>query len=173
MMKKIPYPRYSRLYGICDETQDQLETKVTNLITTPLKSPNLVKEVDKLHRIGRTRTDGGKTYQNIVVRLRTHRARYALYKKKKDLKNNIKINSHLTNHRAKTLHQSIDFVKEIEGVYYTFSNIHGDLYVRLTSENPDDEGTDRRNDDHMFNSIEELSKILVEKGLVEEETYDE
>ena len=168
--------QYGRRYNViirnvekpANETQEQLEKKVGNLITTTLKAPNLAKEVDKLHRIGRKRTDAGKTYQNIVVRLRSHRARYALYNKKKDLKNNIKFNSHLTNHRAKTLHESIDFVKDVEGVDYTYSNIHGDLYVRLTSENPDDERTDRRSDDHVFNTIDELTEILLEKGLLEE-----
>ena len=133
-----------------------------------LKCPNLLKDVDKLHRIGRKRTEGRKTFQNIVVRFKSHSARYALYKKKKDLKNNVKMNAHLTNHRAKTLHESIDFVKDVDGVDYTFSNIHGDLYVRLSPENPNDEQNDRRSDDHMFNSIDELTQILLEKGLLDD-----
>ena len=149
------------------ETQEQLEAKVNTMISTTLKSPNLIKDVDKLHRIGRKRTEGRKTFQNIVVRFKSHSSRYALYQKKKDLKNNVKMNAHLTNHRAKTLHESIDFVKDVEGVEYTFSNIHGDLYVRLTPENPSDEQNDRRSDDHLFNSIDELTQILMEKGLLE------
>ena len=38
-------------------------------------------------------------------------------------------NAHLTHHRAKVL--SIELVKDIEGVEFTYSNIHGDLYVWL------------------------------------------
>ena len=145
------------------ETQAHVEEKVNSIISTALKMPTITKDIDKLHRIGRTRTEGGKTFQNIVVRFRSHRSRYALYGKKKDLPNGLKINAHLTHHRAKVLHESIDLVKDIEGVEFTYSNIHGDLYVRLTE--PDE----KNNHKFMFNSIDELNEILMQKGLVEDD----
>lgn len=146
-----------------NETQEQVEAKVNALITTTLKSPHLTKDVDKLHRIGRPKKQGRKTFQNIVVRFRSHRSRYALYNKKKELKDGVKINAHLTTYRAKLLHESIEFTKDIEGVDFTYSNIHGDLYVWFTE--PDENGTQKVK----FDSMDELSEILLQKGLVEEE----
>ena len=142
------------------ESLEQIQEKVNDVVVNQLKSPNLANDIDKFHRIGRARTHGGKTYQNIVVKFRSHKSRYALYKKRKDLKNNIKINAHLTNHRAKVLHTSVDHIKDTAGVEFTFSNTHGDLYVRLTA--PDDEGTV----DFEFNTIDELDQILRDKGLL-------
>ena len=144
-----------------NETQQQIEEKVHGVIATTLGLPNVISDIDKLHRFGKTKKDGRKTLQNVVVRFKSHRSRYAVYEKKKKLPNGYKMNAHLTNHRAKVLYESVDYVKDIEGVEFTFSNIHGDLCVWLTE--PDD----RNNHKFTFNTMDELKQILVQKDLIE------
>ena len=140
------------------ETIEEVEVKVLDIVENSLKSPDLAKDIDKTHRIGRVKTRDGKSYQNIV-RFKTHQSRYKTYQKRKLLTNDVKIGVHLTRHRGSVLHDSIDFVKDINGVEFAYANIHGDLRVRLTDE------YDGR-DDFEFTSIQELKEILVEKELI-------
>ena len=142
-----------------EETIEEVEVKVANIVENSLKSPDLAKDIDKTHRIGRVKTRDGKSYQNIVVRFKTHQSRYKTYQKRKQLVNGVKIGPHLTRHRGSVLHESIDFVKDINGVEFTYANIHGDLRVRLTNE------YDGKND-FQFTSIQELNQMLVEKELL-------
>ena len=46
------------------QVQADVEEKVSSIISTSLKMPNITIDINKLHQIGRTRTEGGK---NIVV----------------------------------------------------------------------------------------------------------
>ena len=142
------------------ETQENVEQKVKDIVGS-LNAGNAVKDIDKTHRIGKIHNhDNNKRYQNIVVRFRSHKSRYAVYAKRKSAKDNVKINPHLTNQRAKTLHESVDLVNEIDGVDFTFSNLHGDLCVRLK---------EPVNNKNVFNfkSIDDLKKLLGEKLNVE------
>ena len=160
--------QYGRRYNVVirnielpkNETNEQVEEKVTKLVEKSLKSPALVRDIDKMHRIGRIKKEKGKNFQNIVVRFRTHRSRYDLYGKRKELKNGIKIGPHLTHRRGKLLADSIDHVKDVRGVEFVFANIHGDLCVRLTDE------YDGKNV-FPFNSMDELNKVLADKDLIE------
>ena len=145
-----------------NESQKQVEETVGKIVEKSLKAPALMRDVDKMHRIGRIKKTQGKNFQNIVVRFRTHRSRYELYGKRKDLKNGIKIGPHLTHHRGKVLHESIEHVQDIPGVEFTFANLHGDLAVKLSEKY---EGKDV----FSFNTIDELNAILLEKGLIEED----
>ena len=144
-----------------NETQKQVEEKVVKIVEKSLKSPALVRDIDKMHRIGRVKKEKGKNVQNIVVRFRTHQSRYELYGKRKELQNGIKMSPHLTYHRGKILHESIEHVENIQGVEYTFANLHGDLAVKLSDKY---EGKDI----FSFNTIDELNNILIDKKLVEE-----
>ena len=145
-----------------NETQEHVEQKVDQIIGS-LNVPNATQDIDKTHRIGRVKIDekNNKKYQNIVVRFRSHRTRYAVYTKRKDLQNNVKLNPHLTQHRGKVLHDSVEFCKEIDGVDYTFANLHGDLCVRLS------EKVNDKNIIKGFNTLDELQNILIEKNLVD------
>ena len=152
-----------------NETQDHVEQKVKQIIGS-LNVPNATEDIDKTHRIGRVKTDEklNKRFQNIVVRFRSHRTRYAVYNKRKDAKNNIKFNPHLTQHRGKLLHESIVFCENIDGVDFTYANLHGDLCVRLS------EKVNDKNVIKSFNTMQELKNYLVEKNLVDpEEESDE
>ena len=135
---------------------------MNNIISKDLKCAAEAKDIDKTHRVGRVRNlNNGKKVQNIVVRFRSHRSRYNVYFKKDQLKNGLKIGPHLTNHRAKLLYDSL-YASEIDGVEFTYANLHGDLCVRLTRVHNEKQV-------HQFTSLEELHQILVDAKLVDEE----
>ena len=96
------------------ETQENVEHKVKEIVGS-LNAGKAVQDIDKTHRIGKVKVhDNNKRYQNIVVRFRSHRSRYAVYAKRKDVKNNIKINPHLTHHRAKVLQGLLRYLDDID-----------------------------------------------------------
>ena len=82
-----------------------------------------------------------------------------MYGGKKKLQNGVKINPDLTPKRSNVLYKSTNLVKDVEGVEFTFANIHGDLCVRLST---------AHNDKHVwkFESIPDLRKILQDRGIV-------
>ena len=72
---------------------------------------------------------------------------------------------HLTNHRAKLLHESL-YASEIEGVEFTYANPHGDICVRLSRAHNEKQV-------HQFTSLEELNQILVDAELIDEDEDEE
>ena len=149
-----------------DETDDRevdqkkIESTVTDIIQNELKLPACVGQIDKLHRVGQKKEHHNKKYQNIVVRFTSHRARYQVYRKRTELKNNVKLNPHLTKKRGKLLHESIELTEKIDAVDFTYANIHGDICARLkTAVN----GTES----FSFQSAEQLLKKLSDLHLVE------
>ena len=128
------------------------------MVEKQLKLPNAANDIDKLHRIGKKKQYEGKTYQNVIVRFRSHRSRYAAYKERQKLKGGVKMSPNLTKHRLQVLHESSQLVNDAGGIDFTFANINGDLCVRLT---------DAHNGRNVFtfSSIENLRTILADKGI--------
>ena len=142
------------------EKPEEIQEMVNNIISKDMKCATEAKDIDKTHRVGRVRTlDNGKKAQNIVVRFRSHKSRYNVYFKKDNLKNGLKIGPHLTNHRGKLLYDS-QFASDIDGVEFTYANLHGDICVRLST-------AFKERQVHQFTSLEELNQILVEADLID------
>ena len=122
--------------------------------------PDLLSSLDKQHRIGKVKIVNGKKLQNIIVRFKSHSARYSVYKVRKKAKN-VKISANLTKRRSQLLTTASNAITNIEKVAFCFSNIHGDLMTRLI---------EPYNGKHVFpfNSLKELSDLLMEMNLIEE-----
>ena len=116
-----------------DDDQEKIEIHVKDIIQKELKLPACAGEIDKLHRVGQKKEYQNKKFQNIVVRFKSHRSRYQVYRQRAELKNNVKINPHLTKKRGKLLHESIEIADKIGAVNFVYANIHGDICVRLTA----------------------------------------
>lgn len=142
------------------EPPNQADDKklVHELIRKDLKLPNAVAEIDKLHRLGRKRTNGGKTTQDIIVKFKTHSARYDVYDKRKESKN-LKIRPNLSKYRSDLLYRASKMVEQSDPVHFVFANAHGDIKLRL-KEKPD--GNEQYHD---FSSISELKTILNDLGI--------
>ena len=120
----------------------------------------MVNSIDKLHRTGEVREKNGKRMQDVIIRFKTHHARYTVYRQRKHAKNT-KIHANLTKRRGKLLFDASNAIRGIDKVNFCFSNIHGDLNVRLE---------ESYNGKHVysFNSLSELSELLIQAGLVQQ-----
>ena len=141
------------------EDETVIEKTVKEIVANQLNLPEAADEIDKVHRVGKKKDHQGKKFQNVIVRFKSHRSRYSVYRNRKQLQNGVKMNPNLTKKRGDVLYESSELVKDVAGIDFTFANIHGDLCVRLTA---------ARNGDHVFtfHSIAELRKILEESDIV-------
>ena len=114
------------------ETQEELINKVHETLKD-LSIPNVIPEIDKLHRVGKTRERNGKQTQDIIVRFRTHTARYQVYDNRKRT-TNVKIRPNLTKKRDKLRYEATELVKDNDKVHFIFSDAHGDIKVRLNNQ---------------------------------------
>ena len=135
-----------------NETQQAVEGIVKNVLEKELKLPDAVKDIDKLHRVGRVRQKGGKTTQDIIVRFKTHCTRYTVYKQRKKAKH-VKIVPNLMKRRGKLLYDASTLVEKIEGVDFVFGNTHGDLNVFLSEPYEDKQI-------YNFSSLDDLKNLL-------------
>ena len=75
----------------CSDTErdnpGELHEKVSQFLTNDLKLPHAPKDIDKLHRTGKPKIYNGTKQQNIIVRFKTHAARYSVYRKRDEAKN--------------------------------------------------------------------------------------
>ena len=140
-----------------NETNDQLTEKVSTLIKDELNLPSAVKDIDKLHRIGPVKEKNGKKHQNVIIRFRSHKTRYNVFREKKKLKH-VKISANLTKKRGKLLHEAIEFVESINEVDYVFADIHGDLKVKVKKQY---KGTNT----FKFETFENLKKLLIDMDI--------
>ena len=144
-----------------NETVPQVEEEVKKIITN-MGLPEVIPDFDKAHRLGKIRTINGKQHQDVIVRFKSHSARYSVFKKRKSAKNH-RIAPNLTKTRSALLAEAANFTKEKIGDDwgFVFANEHGDLLVRLK---------DKFRGKHYFpfNSIESLSEKLIEVGLLEQ-----
>ena len=120
--------------------------------------PDVVPDFDKAHRIGQVKTINGKKAQDVIVRFKSHSARYKVYKNRKRA-NNIRILPNLTKRRSGLLYEAIQMTNEkINGDWgFVFANQHGDLLIRTN---------DKYKGKHYFEftSIDSLTKPLHEIG---------
>ena len=113
-----------------NETLNALTSTVTKVIGEEINLPNAVDDIDKFHRVGRVKTVGGKKHQDIIIRFKTHRSRYAVYQDRKKSKS-VKISPNLTKRRGALLYEASQLVNDAEKVNFVFANVHGDLNIRL------------------------------------------
>ena len=144
-----------------NESVEQVEDKVRKFMGT-MGLPSLANELDKSHRLGPTKNINGKNHQDIIVRFKSHSARYAVYNKRKSLPN-IRISPNLTKKRGKLLSNAVELTENIQtnDWGFVFANSHGDLLVRLKDKY---EGKHY----HSFNSIECLADKLKQIGLLDQ-----
>ena len=66
-----------------NESNNDVERKVKEVITKEPGLPEMTNNIDKLHRVGREKMINGKQSQNVIVRFKTHHARYAVWEQRK------------------------------------------------------------------------------------------
>ena len=132
---------------------------VQQLFEKNLKLPNAFPDVDKLHRTGKVREmNGGKKAQDIIVRFKSHRVRYEVYKERKK-SNNVKIRPNLTRKRGDLLYRASQLVNGIEEIDFCFANTHGDLTLRLK------EASNNGKQFFNFHSMDDLRTILRQQSI--------
>ena len=62
------------------ETNEDVTIKVTNILSNDLNLPDVIGEIDKLHRVGKIKDRNRKQSQDIV-KFKSHSARYKVIKK--------------------------------------------------------------------------------------------
>ena len=132
---------------------------VEDLLAKELKIPDAIKDIDKIHRIGKIRNDrakAGKSNQDIIVRFRSHQTRYEVYKQRKKA-SKIKIRPNLTKRRSDTLYKAQSLAEKTDGVEFVYANTHGDLSVKLSQ-------AINEKTDFGFSTMTELKSFLNEKG---------
>ena len=113
-----------------EETNEQVSIKMMKMIKIDVKLPDVVDEVDKLHRVGRIKQLNGKKTQDIIIKFKSHAARYSVYNERKKVRN-IKIAPNLTKHRGNLLFDAAQAMKDSPKVNFVFADAHGDLQIRL------------------------------------------
>ena len=140
------------------ESNEDVEKDIHKMLRNDLKLPAMINEIDKLHRVGKVKERNGKKVQDVIIRFKSHYARYKVYNERKKAKN-IKIHANLTKKRGKLLFEASDATKEIERVDFCYSNIHGDLNLRLV-----DPFNGRSS--FAFKSMGELNDLLIKMDLI-------
>ena len=71
-----------------NESLEQLNNNVVEVIKLKeeIKLSQVVKDIDKLHRIGRVKESNGKKTQNIIITFKSYSPRYAVYNERKNAK---------------------------------------------------------------------------------------
>ena len=142
-----------------NESTSEVATIVGNFLSKELSLPNAMKDVDKLHRVGKPKSHNGSKQQNIIVRFKTHYTRYKVYNARKKAKK-FKICPNLTKARGDILYNAIVSTNDVEGIDFVYADIHGDLKIRLKEEF---EG----NFVYHFDSMEKLDELLAKFGFKE------
>ena len=93
--------------------------------------PDVLNDFDKAHRVGKIKEINGSKQQDIIVRFKSHSARYKVFNHRKTLKHYKKIRPKLTQRRGKLLYDASLLVENIESVDFVLANMHEDLQLRL------------------------------------------
>ena len=142
------------------ESKEDVEKKVCDLAKNEMGIPDILGDFDKAHRIGKVKIINGKKHQDIIVKFKSHAARYKFLNHKKSLKNN-KVHSYLTPKRSKLLFDARSVIERFDRVHFVFADIHGDLKLRLRN-NPYKEKYV-----FDFDSIDSLNGLLKEIGITD------
>ena len=140
------------------ETPEILREKVIKLVAE-VKSTTTELDIDKFHRNGRV-TNGSE--QEIIIRFKSHAAKEAFYRARKDLpparKAVVKIRPSLSLNQQNLLRDALSFVdefglkdEEINPVEFVFANVHGEIQAKLKNKF-------RGNCFISFNSIQDLAR---------------
>ena len=114
-----------------DDEDNNLKNQVIDIIKNDLELPNEALDFDKTHRIGPIYDTAHGRKQDVIVRLKSHTARYTIYNKRKTCKNkNIRITPSLTERRRKVLEAQWKY-KDHPAVNFIYTDINGDLKVCL------------------------------------------
>ena len=113
-----------------NESNEQINKKVVKIIKDELNLPNVVDDVDKLHRVGKIKQRNGRKTQDIIIKFKTHTSRYSVYNERKKAMN-IKIVPNLTKRRGKLLYDAIQSTEDATLVNFVYADAHGDLKIRL------------------------------------------
>ena len=114
------------------DEDNNLKNQVIDIIKNDLGLPNEALDFDKTHRIGPIYDTAHGKKQDVIVRLKSHSARYTIYNKRKTCKNkNIRITPSLTERRRKLLLEAQRKYKDHPAVNFIYTDINGDLKVRL------------------------------------------
>ena len=139
-----------------DESTADLTEKVKNVLRNDLSiKPEIIKDFDKTHRIGKVfETEEGARRQDVILRMKSHSARYNIYDNRKNSKSKkISISPSLTTHRSKLLRDAKRLYSEAPPVDFIYTDVHGDTKVRLKN------AIDNKYA-FKFYAIEELEAIL-------------
>ena len=134
------------------ESQEEVTNKINEIIQRDLNLPEVIPEIDKLHRVGKVRERNGKQTQDIIVRFRTHAARYQVYDNRKRT-SNVKIRPNLTKRRDQLRYEATELVNDNNQVNFVYSDAHGDIKIRLNNQF-------KGKYVYEINSLEELKDIL-------------
>ena len=88
--------------------------------------------IDRAHRIGKVKKyDDGSELQPIIVRFTSFRDRTRFYKARKDIKDSCKygVSLDLTKTRLSLLNEARDYVKDVPGIKFAYSDINCNLRV--------------------------------------------
>ena len=140
------------------ETIEDVTKVVNKIIAKDLQLPNVINSIDKLHRIGKPKEKNGKKNQDVIVRFKSHSARYTVFNARKKT-NNHNIRPNLTPFRSKLLHEATEITSNVNEVNFAFADIHGDLKIRLVNAI---EGRFV----FSFSTIEELKNLLSKMGFL-------
>ena len=132
------------------ESQREIEGKVKQTLIDSGISQDIVRDIDKLHPIGKIHEDKRK----IIVRFNSHSKRYTLFRNKEKLSPGLKLSPSLTKRRQNILFEAMHMVSSVHTVNFVFVDIHGNLKVRLTE--ADKDGRFVLN----FTSTEDLAQII-------------
>ena len=121
--------------------------------------PEVVADIDKMHRLVKLTVKNGKKQQNIIIRFKSHSSRYSVFNERKKAKH-VKMGPNLTKRRGKLLYDAISMVEELGNVDFVFCDAHGDLKLRIK---------EPYNNKHFFTfeTLDDLSKLLTETGCPE------
>ena len=112
------------------ETNDDIKAQVLKIIREDLQLEQEAKDLDETHRIG-PKNDEGKT-QDIIIRMKSHSSRYAIYNKRKTGNNkNIKITPSITNKKRTLLTTAKSKFEGHPAINFIYIDINGDLKIRL------------------------------------------
>ncbi len=148
-----------------NETIKDLEGKMSNFLKNELNVPNASHEIDKVHRIGKPKEYRGAKQQNVIIRFRSHAARYTAYSNRKNAKK-FKVAPNLTKHREEELFKAKSLVESMKGVKFVFADIHGDMKVLFESKMASENGTLKES--HIFTSAADLERLLLRLKLIDD-----
>ena len=98
--------------------------------------------------------ENGKKKQDVIIKFKTHAARYAVYDARKKVRS-AKFLPNLTKRRGKLLFDALKICEDHDKVNFVYAHIHGDIKVRLNAPH---------NEKYVFafTTIDQLTNLLEE-----------